>query len=96
MDHFALHVRRGGDHDDPARFTLDRASAGAELSQSGCFGDRRRDILDRKVPTCIGPGLLRLSVGIEHVEGLLADLLAAIERVAACVPCAAESQAVDV
>lgn len=39
----------------------------------------------------IGPGLLRLSVGIEHVDDLLADLLAAIERVTACVPCAAES-----
>jgi cystathionine gamma-synthase len=28
----------------------------------------------------IGDGLLRLSVGIEHVEDLLADIAAALER----------------
>ena len=32
----------------------------------------------------IGDGLLRLSVGIEHVDDLIADLQAALDRVASC------------
>ena len=31
----------------------------------------------------ITPGLLRLSVGIEHVEDLVSDLVAALDRAAA-------------
>lgn len=40
----------------------------------------------------IGPGLLRLSVGIEHVDDLLADLKVAIERVAAVTSSLAQAE----
>ncbi|MGH8082312.1 MAG: O-succinylhomoserine (thiol)-lyase [Lysobacter sp.] len=40
----------------------------------------------------IGDGLLRLSVGIEHVEDLLADLEAALERASAVVATAARAK----
>ena len=34
-------------------------------------------------PLAVDPGLVRLSVGLEHVDDLIADLAAALEAVAA-------------
>ncbi|MNW23057.1 O-succinylhomoserine sulfhydrylase [compost metagenome] len=40
----------------------------------------------------IGDGLLRLSVGIEHVDDLIADLQAALDRASAAVATAARAK----